>query len=62
MYMKLFELLAVIDSSLPIWISDGEYNDRYDMAKDVPNELNLETVEMVTIDAQGELNISIYNY
>ena len=60
--MKLFELLAVIDSSLPVWISDGEYNDRYNHVSDVPNELNLETVEMVTLDAQGELNISIYEF
>lgn len=60
--MKLFELLAVIDFSLPIWISNGEYNDRYNRVGDVPNELNLETVEMVTLDAQGELNVSIYNY
>ena len=57
--MKLYELLYVIDGSLSVWVSTGYFNEYYESVKDIPQEYNLASVEMVTTDAQGNINISI---
>lgn len=58
--MKLYELLEVVDDSLPVWIHCHDVMaDRYDGKNSIDPEYNDCDVSFVTLDGEGELCVEV---